>query len=195
MSSPPPQSEPHPSDAELADAAAFQVFDKDGTSRPFSSLYEGEGATMIVFIRHFFCGSCQEYLRALSNPPIIPPDALGKKIVIVGHGDPAVIKTYMAETGCIFPIYTEPTGRLYTLLGMVKSLKLGEKPEYIQQSTISSIFTSFISALKWGGRKGGDYQQNGGEWMWENGKLVWCHRMKNTRDHSEVKDLKKVLGV
>lgn len=31
--------------------------------------------------------------------------------------------------------------------------------------------------------------------MWENGKLVWCHRMKDTRGHLEVKDLKKVLGL
>ncbi|KAG0642489.1 AhpC/TSA antioxidant enzyme-domain-containing protein [Tuber brumale] len=188
-----PQSDPHPSDAELAEAAAFQVFDKDGTSYPFSSLYEGEGTTAIVFIRHFFCGNCQEYLRVLSNPPIIPPNTPGKKLIIVGHGDPAVIETYTAETGCVFPIYTEPTRKLYTLFGMVKNLKLGEKPEYIQQSAISGIATSFVSALKWGGRKGGDYQQNGGEWMWENGKLVWCHRMKNTRDHLEVEDLKKVL--
>ncbi|PWW73531.1 hypothetical protein C7212DRAFT_353877 [Tuber magnatum] len=190
---PPPPPEPHPSDPELAEAAALQVFDKDGTSRAFSSLYEGEGTAMIVFIRHFFCGSCQEYLRALSNPPIIPPGTPRKRLLVVGHGDPAVINTYIAETGCVFPIYTEPTRRLHTLFGMVRNLKLGEKPEYIQQSLIGSIVTSFVSALKWGGRKGGDYQQNGGEWMWENGELVWCHRMKSTRDHLEVKDLKEAL--
>jgi len=99
------------------------------------------------------------YLRALSNPPIIPPDTPGKKLLIVGHGDPAVIKTYIEETGCVFPIYTEPTRKLYTLFGMERNFKLGEKPEYIQQSAVSVTAASFVSALKWGGRKGGDYQQ------------------------------------
>lgn len=80
-------------------------------------------------------------------------------MLIVGHGDPAVIRTYIEETGCVFPIYTEPTRKLYTLFGMERNLRLGEKPEYTQQSVISVVATSFVSALKWGGRKGGDYQQ------------------------------------
>jgi len=42
---------------------------------------------------------------------------------------------------------------------MERNLRLGEKPEYTQQSVISVVATSFVSALKWGGRKGGDYQQ------------------------------------
>lgn len=99
------------------------------------------------------------YLRALSNPPIFPPDTPGKKLLIVGHGDPAVIRTYIEETGCVFPIYTEPTRKLCTLFRMERNWKLGEKPEYIQEGMISSTVTSFFSALKWGGRKGGDYQQ------------------------------------
>lgn len=41
----------------------------------------------------------------------------------------------------------------------------------------------------------GDYKQNGGEFLFQDGELKWCHRMKTTSDHAEVKELKQVLGL
>jgi len=41
----------------------------------------------------------------------------------------------------------------------------------------------------------GDYKQNGGEYLFEDGELKWCHRMKTTSDHAEIKELKEVLGL
>ena len=41
----------------------------------------------------------------------------------------------------------------------------------------------------------GDYKQNGGEYLFENGDLKWCHRMKTTSDHAEIKAVKEVLGL
>ena len=43
--------------------------------------------------------------------------------------------------------------------------------------------------------KGGDYWQVGGEFLFENGQVTWCHRMKNTRDHAALSDLRKKLGL
>lgn len=47
--------------------------------------------------------------------------------------------------------------------------------------------------------KGGDSWQVGGEFLFvkkgENWEVEWCHRMKTTRDHTEMGELKKVLGV
>ena len=40
---------------------------------------------------------------------------------------------------------------------------------------------------------GGPYSQLGGEFLWEDGELVWCHRMRNTRDHTEVGVLREML--
>ena len=41
--------------------------------------------------------------------------------------------------------------------------------------------------------KGGDFKQVGGEFLFEGGKVVWAHRMRNTRDHAEVDVLRGVL--
>lgn len=41
--------------------------------------------------------------------------------------------------------------------------------------------------------KGGNLMQIGGEFLFEEGEVVWCHRMRNMRDHVEVKVVRKLL--
>jgi len=36
--------------------------------------------------------------------------------------------------------------------------------------------------------------QNGGEFLWVDQKIEWCHRMENTRDHLEVPNVVKLLN-
>ena len=48
------------SEATLEEAGNVPIFDADGNSRPFKSLYAGNQAIgeqqLIIFVRHFFCG-------------------------------------------------------------------------------------------------------------------------------------------
>lgn len=82
---------------------------------------------------------------------------------------------------------------------MTASLSLGNKsPEYMQKSVWGVTVSSFLTqagALLGGHRpgEGGNYAQNGGEWVFVGGELRWCHRMRNTRDHTEVDELRRVL--
>ena len=104
---------------------------------------------------------------------------------------------YIKETDCPFPIYADPTKKLYFELGMTRTLDLGPKtPEYMQMSVPSVVVRSFLQALRAGSRalKGGDFWQVGGEFVLEDGRAVWCHRMKNTRDHAEFSELRSELG-
>lgn len=80
---------------------------------------------------------------------------------------------------------------------MTRTLNLGPKsPEYMQLSIPSSAFRSFLQALRSGSKalSGGDFWQVGGEFVLEGGRVVWCHRMRNTRDHAEFGVLKEELG-
>ena len=103
-----------------------------------------------------------------------------------------------------FPIYADPSRKLYKQMGLVSSLALGEKPGYIQKSMKQIVAESFWKTLKQLpsglALKGGDSRQNGGEFLYEAGpergeerRVVWCHRMQNTRDHTEVAALAKIL--
>ncbi|KAH6683404.1 AhpC/TSA antioxidant enzyme-domain-containing protein [Halenospora varia] len=210
------------------------VLDADGKAVPFKDIYNGPGVArrvLVIFIRHFFCGNCQEFIRSLAAS-ITPADLLQLPtptfIAVIGCGSPSLIPMYQNETACPFPVYADPTKKLYDELGMLRTLNLGTRPEYQRKALVSMMTASFVQSLKMlkGGKafQGGDYQQVGGEFMFEpvdlttpicapgdNSKqlgaiggnetesreekrVTWCHRMKNTRDHAEIPELREVLG-
>lgn len=102
---------------------------------------------------------------------------------------------------------------------MARTLSLGNKdPEYIRHTIVAGMVKSIAQGLKRIGSgdilQAGDIKQVGGEFLFDvvgggnrlaksksgNGGLkkvevTWCHRMKNTRDHAELPDLNKVLGL
>ncbi|ERF68970.1 hypothetical protein EPUS_09024 [Endocarpon pusillum Z07020] len=212
-----------PSESTLERIADLPVFDVDGKTVSFKSLYWSNGneskKVMIIFIRHFFCGNCQEYLRTLAAA--IPPSSLPQdtSIRIIGCGSHTLIPSYIEQTQCPYPIFADPSKRLYSLLGMARTLSLGNKdPDYIRHTLVSGVVKSIAQGLKRIGSgdvlQAGDLKQVGGEFLFEvtgggtsltnsktgNGALqqaevTWCHRMKNTRDHAELPVLKQVLDL
>lgn len=197
-----------PSQADLERVADLPVLDASRTAHKFHTLYSDKPKVLIVFIRHFFCGNCQEYLRTLSS--VLTPSSLLQlptptSIIVIGCGQPDLIPMYKKETACPFPIYCDPTKALYKALGMTRTLDLGPKnPAYIQTSLPTVIVRSFLQALRAGNKmlSGGDFSQVGGEFLFELQEqeggskrrvVTWCHRMRNTRDHAEFSVLKTEL--
>ncbi|OQO09966.1 hypothetical protein B0A48_04321 [Cryoendolithus antarcticus] len=124
----------------LEQASALEVLDEKDGKVVFKDLYSPHERTLVVFIRHFFCGMCEDY--------------------DLGMGDTT--------------------------------------PQYAKSSIVGGTVKSMGNMLKagLGVRHGGNYSQDGGEWVFEKGgELKWCRRMRNTRDHAEVAELKKVLGI
>ncbi|KAI9847932.1 MAG: hypothetical protein M1837_001449 [Sclerophora amabilis] len=192
-----------PSQAQLDSAADQVVLAADGSSRPFKNLFSGDGVAkrvLVIFVRHFLCGYCQQHLFSLSQS--ITPDSLLSLstptfIAVVGCGSPDMIPMYAEATSCPFPIYADPSRKLYDLLGMTRTLNLGPKPEYAKASFLSTMVSSIVQGLKQGtlAIQAGDVKQVGGEFMIEDGTVTWCHRMRNTRDHSEMSTLRRVLNL
>ncbi|CAK4032469.1 Hypothetical predicted protein [Lecanosticta acicola] len=188
----------------LAEAGELPIKDENGNEVAFKTLYADKPAherQLIIFIRHFFCGSCEEYVRALAGQ--LPPATLSQTsppttLTLIGCGDPVCIADYKTRTHCPFPIYADPSRNLYAKLDMLVTLRQPPKqPDYITMSFFSIVTSSFknvvMSGLK--GLKGGPASQNGGEWLFEGGQLKFVHRMRNTADHSEIKELEQVLGI
>ncbi|KAF2972505.1 hypothetical protein GQX73_g1061 [Xylaria multiplex] len=156
----------------------YTVIDHIGKTHPFKSLYSGRNVArriLVIFIRHFFCGNCQEYLRTVASS--ITPEALlglpvSTFIVVVGCGSHKLIDSYVKETGCPFPVYADPTRRLYQELGMVSTLHLGERPAYMQNKTVvHTVMSGIRQGLKQVTTglvtKMGDQRQVGGEFLFE----------------------------
>jgi hypothetical protein len=104
---------------------------------------------------------------------------------------------YTEVTGCPFPIYAEPTRKIYNHLGMTRTYDLGSKPAYMQTNVLINSVQSIFQGLSTGRKalKGGDFKQVGGEFLFENGECTWVHRMKTTRGHAEVSELRTLLGL
>ncbi|KAL9026883.1 MAG: hypothetical protein Q9196_004518 [Gyalolechia fulgens] len=194
-----------PSRKTLDTVNEFPVFDVNSKPHTFKSLIASDNnensRTLVIFIRHFFCGNCQEYLRSLSTS--ITPEALKflptpTKILVIGCGQPDLIPTYQRGTECPYPIYADPSKNLYAQLGMIRTLSLGPKsPEYMQYSLPSAVVRAIYQTIKAGrgAFKGGNYWQVGGEFLFEDGGVSWCHRMQNTRDHTEIPETRRLLGL
>ncbi|KAJ4397528.1 hypothetical protein N0V93_001759 [Gnomoniopsis smithogilvyi] len=190
-----------PDDKALAEAGDVMIKDKEGNSLPFKSLWTGKPENerqLIVFVRHFFCGSCKQYLQALNES--LPSSSLSEAnitLAIIGCGQPVGIPLYAKETNSSCALYTDPSLRTHELLGMKSNMRTSKvKPDYIKQSLLENIVNSAQVALTSGHAfSGGPPGQNGGEWLFQGGQLKWCHRMRNSTDHTEVKELKAVLGM
>ncbi|KAI0479951.1 AhpC/TSA antioxidant enzyme-domain-containing protein [Xylaria cf. heliscus] len=164
-----------PSAAVLRAVEDHTVIDSAGKFHPFKSLYSGPNVArriLVIFVRHFFCG---EYLRTLSAS-ITPEDLLGLPvstfIAVVGCGSHELIATYVRETGCRFPVYADPTRRLYADLGMVRTLSMGPRPAYLQNKTVAhTVVSGIVQGLRQVraglATKSGDQKQVGGEFLFE----------------------------
>lgn len=77
-----------------------------------------------------------------------------------------------------------------------------EAPEYLDGKSMFQLgWEGVLNVLRQPQNtfKMGDWMQIGGEFLWvrDEGewKCVWAHRMRTTRDHAEVAELKEQLGV
>jgi hypothetical protein len=144
--------------------------------------------------------NCQEFLRTLSSS-ITPDDLLALPtptfITVIGCGKPELIPMYTETTKCPFPIYADPTRKIYDHFGMTRTFQLGSKPSYMHTNMLINSVQSIFQGIGTGKNvlKGGDMKQVGGEFLFENGECTWVHRMKTTRGHSEVSDLRNLLGL
>ena len=182
--------------------------------------------------------ACQDYTRYIKD--LIPKSDQSPhptSVILIGCGDPSLIKSYVRRTGCPYPIYTDPTLRLQRLLGCRRwggiLWGFGKKPEYTRdpcaaESGFKSIWERYKSSradsligddsgldgsnsqgakcqnspqsglkkhVSTGNFRSGPIFQVGGEFLFEEGKLIWCHLMKGMRNHAEIKMLRRVLDI
>ncbi|KAH7325819.1 AhpC/TSA antioxidant enzyme-domain-containing protein [Stachybotrys elegans] len=155
----------------------YIVLDRDGKSHTFKSLYSGPNVArrvLAIFVRHFFCGNCQDYLRTLSEsitPEMLLRLPVSTFITVIGCGDPSLIETYANDTKCPFPIYTDPKRSLFQAFDMTRTWDAGSRPAYMKKSLAWGAIESFAKALKQIPKgkalKSGNFAQVGGEFLFE----------------------------
>ncbi|KAI3493229.1 hypothetical protein L1887_42069 [Cichorium endivia] len=116
-----------PTTAQLSAAKATHVLDSHGTRISVASLFDDAQAQqlplVLVFTRHFHCGMCKEFVRALAESSILTR----VELIIVGPGEAAGVETYKASVGRPpFKFFADPQLHLYHALGVTRrNLELG----------------------------------------------------------------------
>ncbi|KAG6900690.1 hypothetical protein C0993_005002 [Termitomyces sp. T159_Od127] len=180
-----------PSPAQLARAASLTVVAASGLRVPFASLFATR-PTIVVFIRHFWCPHCQDYVSSISQTA---PHLSGKSpvdLVLIGNGAPAFIPKYRALFGLECDIYTDPTLALYAELGMGRSSASGD---YAMGGIAKIVLRTLKAGLPvW--ERGGDIHQLGGEFVFGPGLTCsYAHRMQSPKDHAPIRAVLSAAGV
>ncbi|KAJ5860481.1 uncharacterized protein N7529_007791 [Penicillium soppii] len=154
-------------------------------------------------VRHFFCVYDQDYVRTLSKQmtnkllDTVPECARPAQVIILGCGDHTLIVPYMEETSSEFPIYTDPTGGIYEKLQMKRTGGFTEPPPYSDFTFSTGLAQTMKQIWKrgWAGLRGGNWNQQGGEWIFQRGRLRYAHRMEGSHDHLTADRLLEILNV
>lgn len=124
-----------PSKRSLWEAGTHFLTDEDGKSVCFGDMFptmpdsveSGQPnpptlKTAVFFIRHFWCGQCQDFMFASLSQ--LDPEALeqsGIKVIVISNGSWKIIKSYKKLFNCPFPIYVDGPRKLYQLMGYVEA--------------------------------------------------------------------------
>ncbi|KAM3844512.1 peroxiredoxin-like 2C isoform 2-T2 [Vipera latastei] len=166
--------------AELRDLAQRLVEDAVGNRIPFGALYK-EQKTIVIFLRHFLCYICKEYVEDLGKIP--------KKF----------LQPFCNLTGYPHEIYVDPEREIYKLLGM----KRGETSSSAVHSphVKSSLLSGSIKSM-WRAMTSpafdfqGDPAQQGGTFILGPGdEIHFVHLDQNRLDHVPINTVLQLAGV
>jgi hypothetical protein len=125
-----------PSPSQLAYAASLPIIAESGIRVTFGSIFATQ-RTVVIFIRHFWCPLCQDYMTSLTSlahpdmmytTPPSPSSSISEhtgmekteqvQLVVISNGSQAFIHKYRQIFEMPFSMYTDPSLALYAALGM-----------------------------------------------------------------------------
>ncbi|PIL24304.1 hypothetical protein GSI_14057 [Ganoderma sinense ZZ0214-1] len=166
-----------PSPDVLAAAAALNVYDDTGNEVSFGSLIKDQ-KTIVVFIRHFWCGSCQQYVIQLASVRKEALEQANTRLLVIGCGDWKLIKDYCGEnhsehgsldaqlnipryyststndrtglTDFKGGMYADPSRKLYHTFGLIETLDRTPAGQEKRSYLGKSLIGNVLASI-WGG--------------------------------------------
>lgn len=199
------------SSTQLAHAARLPVVRENGVRVQFGELWRAQ-RTVVIFIRHFWCPLCQDYLTSLMRDA--DHAALlrsGVRLVVIGCGSYGLIRSYRQIFRLPYELYVDPSPgqALYRALGMCHSRSSAHKARpategnttgsYVRHGSVSGLAMVVAHALRVGmpvWERSGDAAQLGGEFVLGPGlSCTYAHRMQSAAGHAPIVDVLAAAGV
>ncbi|XP_027811645.1 peroxiredoxin-like 2C isoform X1 [Marmota monax] len=97
--------------------AELPVLDATGKRLPFGALFR-ERRAVVVFVRHFLCYICKEYVEDLAKVPERLLQEANVTLIVIGQSSYHHIEPFCKLTGYSHEIYVDPEREIYKRLGM-----------------------------------------------------------------------------
>ncbi|KAF8887117.1 AhpC/TSA antioxidant enzyme-domain-containing protein [Infundibulicybe gibba] len=180
-----------PDASAISDASQLDILNLKGEPVKFGSVFEND-KVIVVFIRHFFCGSCQSYIKQLASVSQSALEAAGVKIVVIGCGEWNPITTYAEFTDFRGEIYADPSRKLYRALGTdIETTATTPAGQQRRSYRTTSVFVNATQSIwrmlqnpKLIGKQG-NVSQLGGDFIFGPGaQCTFASRMQHTEDRA-----------
>ncbi|XP_067885117.1 peroxiredoxin-like 2C [Heterodontus francisci] len=174
------------------------VVDCQGNRIHFPALY-GEGKAILVFVRHFLCYTCKEYVEDLAKIPQKYLKDVGVRLIVIGQSSHHHIEGFCKLTGYTCEIYVDPRRQIYKKLKMKRGEtfhQAGSSP-HVKSSMLIGILKSMWYAMRSPAFDfQGDPDQQGGALIVGPGdELHFGHLDSNRLDHAPINLLLQLAGV
>lgn len=211
-----------PSDEALEKALACELATESGETISFGDMLRQRNheKVVVIFLRHAWCGLCQQYVEALNRASLNLVTVTGAMfadlggrgtsrlapldVVLINSSNPALIGPYRTRHRTPFPLFSDRRRKLYKALGMTRKTwdmgKEGDKGSYIVKSQLQNVTSSISAGVKLP-KYPGSQTQLGGEFVFEylpetdSFKCLFVSRMHNTRAHAEIRDVFAAAGI
>ncbi|POY73082.1 hypothetical protein BMF94_3920 [Rhodotorula taiwanensis] len=212
-----------PTEEGLAKALECELATESGEAVTFGNVLRERQheKVVVIFLRHAWCGLCQQYVEALNRASINLLSVTGTMfagldhrptssrfapldVVLINSSTPALIGPYRQRHHTPFPLYSDRHRKLYKALGMTRKTwdmgKDADKGSYIVKSQLQNVTSSISAGVKLP-KYPGSQTQLGGEFVFEHVKesdtfkCLFVSRMHNTRAHAELRDVFAAAGI
>ncbi|XP_006626929.2 peroxiredoxin-like 2C [Lepisosteus oculatus] len=175
------------------------VYNRHGKRIPFKSLYDDK-KSIVIFVRHFLCYTCKEYVEDLAKIPKRFLTDADVRLIVIGQSSHHHIEAFCALTGYPHEIYVDPERQIYKKLGMKKGEVFTESAApcpHVKSSTLMGSLKSLWRAMNSPAFDfQGDLNQQGGCLILGPGSEVhFTHFDMNRLDHMPITWLLQLTGV
>ncbi|XP_009301976.1 peroxiredoxin-like 2C isoform X2 [Danio rerio] len=167
------------------------IFDRHGDKKSFSSLFEHNKA-IVIFVRHFLCYTCKEYVEDLGKIPQHVLQDSNVRLVVIGQSSYSHIQGFCSLTGFPHEIYVDPERQIYKRLGLRRGETYMETPS-VSPHVKSSMLSGSLKSV-WRAMTSpvfdfqGDPQQQGPD-------VHFAHFDMNRLDHMPINWLLQLAGL
>ncbi|XP_070256926.1 peroxiredoxin-like 2C isoform X1 [Myotis yumanensis] len=181
-----------------ASVAELPVLDANGRRVPFGALFR-ERRAIVVFVRHFLCYTCQEYVEDLAKIPSSFLQEANVTLIVIGQSSYHHIEPFCKLTGYCHEIYVDPEREIYKRLGMKRGEEVtssGPSPHVKSNILLGSMWSLWRAVTGPPFDFQGDPGQQGGTLIVGPGNYIhFIHHDRNRLDHKPINSVLQLVGV